>query len=328
MSSENIHGQYGKPLQARSSKRLKVAVLMGGWSGERAVSHKSGHAIAAALNQAGFSARTVDITWENRLQILADLATQSVDMVFIALHGRGGEDGQIQTLLDWHGIPYTGSKATASAVGMDKVLSKRVWQGMGLATPAFYSIENLDQAREAAAQLGYPLVIKPVADGSSLGVHLVASAAELPAAFEDAARFGAVMAEQMIEGAELTVAILDGQPLPAIRICPSQAHPFYDYQAKYQADDTRYQLPCGLSAAEEEALARKAQQAFAGIKATGWGRVDFIRDQQGEDWLIEVNTVPGMTNHSLFPKAALAAGIGFSELCARIVEIALKERFG
>lgn len=305
-----------------------VAVLMGGWSAERAVSLNSGRAVSTALEQAGFAVHAIDVTVENRLQIGALIKRAGAQLAFIALHGRGGEDGQVQTLLDWEGIPFTGSGAAASAVGMDKALTKRIWQGLGLATADFAVVDSLTAATTAAEEIGYPVVVKPIADGSSFGVHLVEQPETLAPAFADAGAYGRVMVEKCIAGTELTVAVLDNTALPAIAIAPSATHTFYDYQAKYHAEDTQYKLPCGLAVTEEQQLAEQALQAYQAINASGWGRVDFIRDAAGVNWLIEVNTVPGMTDHSLVPKAAAAVGLDFPALCARIVEDAWRRRAG
>lgn len=306
----------------------RVAVLMGGWSAERAVSLNSGAAVCEALVRQGVDAVGIDLHRHEAANLGRLLREKQIDRVFIALHGRGGEDGQIQALLDLLDVPYTGSGMAASAVGMDKVLCKRIWQSAGLATPAFEVVEDLAAARQAADALGWPVIFKPIADGSSVGVSKVDAPAQVDAAFEQAVVHGDVMVEQFIAGGEYTVAVLGDRMLPAIRIEASAAHAFYDYQAKYEAEDTGYRIPCGLDEDEQAHLAATARRAFDLIGASGWGRVDFMRDQVGRHWLIEVNTVPGMTSHSLVPMAAHASGIDFPALCRAILEQTLEAGAG
>jgi len=298
----------------------RVAVLMGGWSAERDVSLTSGQAVFDALAGQGIDTVAIDLHREDARDLGRLLAEQDVERVFVALHGRGGEDGQIQAVLDLLDVPYTGSGMAASAVGMDKVLCKRIWQGAGFDTPAFAVVDDLAAARRAADELGWPVIVKPTADGSSVGVSKIDAPAEVEAAWRAARVHGEVMVERFVAGGEYTVAILGGRTLPAIRIEASAEHAFYDYRAKYEAEDTGYRIPCGLSADEEERMAATAVQAFGLIGASGWGRVDFIRDEDGRHWLIEVNTVPGMTGHSLVPMAAAEAGMDFPALCRTILE--------
>lgn len=298
----------------------RVMVLMGGWSAERDVSLDSGAAVHEALVSQGIDAIAVDLDRAAARELGQHIEAEGIDRVFIALHGRGGEDGQVQALLELAEVPYTGSGMAASAIGMDKVMCKRIWQGAGLATPDFAVVDDLAAARSAAERLGWPVIIKPTADGSSVGVSKVDDPAGVATAFAEAAAHGEVMVEQFIAGGEYTVAILGEQSLPAIRIEASAEHAFYDYQAKYEAEDTGYRIPCGLADDEEARLAETARAAFRLIGARGWGRVDFIRDAAGRHWLIEVNTVPGMTSHSLVPMAARAVGIDFPGLCRAILE--------
>lgn len=312
--------------QAQAQALGRVMVLMGGWSAEREVSLASGRAVHEALISRGVDAIGVDLDRAGAQELGHRLLAERVDRVFIALHGRGGEDGQVQALLELAEMPYTGSGMAASAIGMDKVMCKRIWQGAGLDTPAFAMVDSLSAAREAAEALGWPVIIKPTADGSSVGVSKVDDPADVEPAFREAAAHGEVMVEQFIAGGEYTVAILGEQSLPAIRIEASAEHAFYDYQAKYEAEDTGYRIPCGLSAEEEARLAEAARTAFGLIGARGWGRVDFIRDAAGRHWLIEVNTVPGMTSHSLVPMAAHAVGMDFPGLCVAILEQTLGSR--
>ena len=293
----------------------KVAVLMGGRSAEREVSLKSGTAVHAAMLQRGIDAHAID-AGDDVLRVLAD---GLFDRVFIALHGRGGEDGVIQGALEALRLPYTGSGVLGSALGMDKLRSKWVWQSVGLDVPAFAVVDARTDAAALVKNLGLPLMIKPAREGSSLGVSKVKDAQEAPAAIAAALKLDdIVLAEQFIRGGEYTCAILGREALPAIRI--ETPREFYDYEAKYFADDTRYLCPCGLPTAQEEALKSLALRAFDALGCRGWGRVDFMVDSKGKAWLIEVNTVPGMTDHSLVPMAARQAGISFDELVWRILE--------
>ncbi len=296
----------------------RVAVLMGGRSAEREVSLKSGAAVRAALLRRGVDAHGVDAGAD----VLRQLADGGFDRAFIALHGRGGEDGVIQGVLETLGLPYTGSGVLGSALGMDKVRSKWLWRSLGLAVPDFEVITNEGGALDVnalAAKLGLPLMIKPAHEGSSLGVSKVTAKEQLAAAIAAARELDAVvLAERFIRGGEYTCSILGRETLPAIRI--ETPREFYDYEAKYFAADTSYLCPCGLPAAQEQAMQRLALQAFEVLGCRGWGRVDFMLDGAGQPWLIEVNTVPGMTDHSLVPMAAREAGISFDDLVWRILE--------
>ncbi len=295
----------------------KVAVLMGGTAGEREVSLKSGHAVLAALQRQGVDAHAVD----TRERTLEQLIAGRFDRAFIALHGRGGEDGVIQGALETLGVPYTGSGVLASALGMHKLRCKQIWQSTGLSTARWMQLEPGFDPERVAQELGLPVMIKPVREGSSLGIAKVTSAAELTPAWAAAAALDdCVIAEAFIEGGEYTVAILADEALPAIRL--ETPRTFYDYEAKYHADSTRYHCPCGLAADEERALGELALAGFRAIDARGWGRVDFMRDRAGRMYLLEINTVPGMTDHSLVPMAARAAGMDFDALVWRILETA------
>jgi D-alanine-D-alanine ligase len=303
----------------RASERVRrygrVAVLMGGWSDEREISLASGNAVLQALLRSGVDAIPIDLTVERA----RGLDLLGFDRAFIALHGTGGEDGTIQGCLDFAGIPYTGSGVLGSALGMDKLACKRLWSGTSLPS-APYRLLSPDFDPEAVADaLGLPLIVKPSRGGSSLGLTRVERADELIAAYREAGRHpGAVFAEQWIVGREYTVAILGNEPLPVIQIqTPGQ---FYDYHAKYEADTTRYLCPPPLESHALIELQTLALSAFAAIDGYGWGRVDLLQDAHGENYLIEVNTVPGMTGHSLVPKAAAQAGIDFDELCLRILD--------
>jgi D-alanine-D-alanine ligase len=294
----------------------RVAVAMGGWSAEREVSLRSGAAVLEGLRRRGVDAHGVDLRRDN----VAELA--QFDRVFLALHGRGGEDGVIQGWLEVQGIPYTGSGVLGSAVAMDKLRSKRLWAGAGLPTPAFVVLRGEADFARAGADVGLPMIVKPSGEGSSIGMSKVERAEDLPAAWESAARHGGdVFAERWITGAEYTASILDGVALPFIRLETPRA--FYDYEAKYHSNDTRYHCPCGLAPERERELAELALRAFEALGCSGWGRIDLLCDAAGAPWLIEANTVPGMTDHSLVPMAARAAGIEFDELVWRILEHSL-----
>ncbi|CEP36605.1 MULTISPECIES: D-alanine--D-alanine ligase [unclassified Halomonas] len=295
----------------------KVVVVYGGTSAEREVSLKSGAAVLEALQRKGVDACGYDPR-DNGLVGLEQLAPS---VVFVALHGRGGEDGTLQGALELLGIAYTGSGVLASALGMDKQRTKQVWSAVGLPTPESIMLDQTADWSAVVAQLGLPLIVKPVHEGSTLGISIVKSQAALEAAYREAAQFDArVMAERFVVGDEYTVALLGDQVLPAIRV--EVPGGFYDYEAKYIANTTQYHLPCGLSAEDEAALAELCQQAFTAIGGVGWGRVDVMRDSEGRFWLLEVNTVPGMTDHSLVPQAAAHAGIGFDDLVLHILNTA------
>ncbi|MBK9161681.1 MAG: D-alanine--D-alanine ligase [Nitrosomonadales bacterium] len=295
----------------------KVAVLFGGRSAEREVSLKSGAAVLAALQRSGVDAHAFDPAVQN----LQALAEEGYDRVFIALHGRFGEDGTVQGALELLGIPYTGSGVLASALGMDKWRTKLVWQAANLPIPPYMLLDEASNWDAAAEQLGLPLFVKPANEGSSVGISKVKAAGQLQAAYREAAKHDRlVIAESFIGGGEYTVAILGEQALPVIKIEP--ANEFYDYEAKYLRDDTRYLCPSGLSAEREAEMQRLAKQAFALIGGQGWGRVDFLMGESGQPYLLEANTSPGMTDHSLVPMAARQAGLGFEQLVLEILELA------
>jgi D-alanine--D-alanine ligase len=295
----------------------KVAVLMGGLSAEREISLKSGGMVLAALQGCGVDAHAFDPGEAS----LHELETQRFDRAFIALHGRFGEDGTIQGALDHLGIPYTGSGVMASALAMDKWRTKLLWQAGGLPTPPYELLEETSNPADVAARLGLPLMVKPAREGSSIGMSKVASVEKLNPAYDLARRSDeVVIAERYIEGTELTAAILDEEPLPLIRLETPRV--FYDYEAKYFANDTRYICPSGLPAAVEKRVQDLALAAFRLVGCSGWGRVDLMLDSEGRPWLLEVNTIPGMTDHSLVPMAARAQGITFEDLVLRILESA------
>ncbi|EDM46923.1 D-alanine--D-alanine ligase [Marinobacter algicola] len=292
----------------------RVAVFLGGDSAEREVSLKSGQAVLSALVSAGVDAYAVDV----RGCLLKTVEEPEFDRVFIALHGRGGEDGTIQAILSQAGIPFTGSDVLASALAMDKLRSKYVFEGCGLPTPKFRAMASAEEAGSLLQSLSLPLSVKPSREGSSIGIRKVNSEQELVEAYTQAAALDPlVLVEEWIEGPEFTVSLLQDQALPAIGLCTD--HVFYDYDAKYLADDTRYQIPCGLDPDSELKLQHLALDAFRVLGCRTWGRVDIMQDRQGEFWILEVNTVPGMTDHSLVPMSARAAGISFEELVVRIL---------
>lgn len=298
----------------------RVVVLFGGLSAEREVSLKSGAAVLAALQGAG-----VDVQGYDMAHGLAGLEALRPDRVFIAMHGRGGEDGTLQGALELLGIPYTGSGVLASALGMDKLRTKKLWDIEGLPTPRCCRLAADTDWQSVLETLGTPVVVKPVHEGSTLGIHIVEDAQALQDAWTDASRFDAVvMAERFVKGPEYTVSVLDGEVLPAIRIEADSG--FYDYDAKYIANTTRYLLPCGLSAAREAELAEISLKAFNVLGCEGWGRVDVMEDADGAFWLLEVNTSPGMTDHSLVPQSAAHVGLDFATLVLRILDTTLAER--
>jgi D-alanine-D-alanine ligase len=297
------------------SKFGKVAVLLGGRSAEREVSLKSGNAVLAALQRSGVDAHAFDPAQRD----LSELRKEKFDRVFIALHGRFGEDGTVQGALELMGIPYTGSGVMASAIAMDKWRTKLVWQAAGLPIPEYEALTAPTDWNAVADHLDLPLFVKPACEGSSVGVTKVKTVEELPAAYAEAAKHDkVVIAESFVSGGEYTVAILNGCALPVIKIEP--ANEFYDYEAKYLRDDTRYLCPSGLSAEQEGEMQHLAQLAFSLIGGQGWGRVDFLRGEDGKAYLLEINTSPGMTDHSLVPMAARQAGIGFEQLVVQILE--------
>mgnify|MGYP001302750368 CR=1 FL=1 len=299
-------------------KRMgRVALLMGGWSAEREVSLKSGEAVLLALKTLGVDVEAIDVK-ERRLPDLAGFAR-----AFIMLHGRGGEDGVIQGALDVLGLPYTGTGVLGSALGMDKLRTKLVWRGQELPTPDFATLTAQTDFAAVLERLGAPVMVKPSREGSSIGMAKVETAEELEQAYRAAAVYDdQIIAERWIQGAEYTIAILGDRALPVIRL--ETPHSFYDYDAKYRADDTRYHCPSGLSEQDEQTVQRLALDAFRAVEGRGWGRVDLMRDEQGGLWLLEVNTVPGMTDHSLVPMAARAAGLSFEALVWEILSTSLE----
>ncbi len=292
----------------------RVAVVMGGNSAEREVSLDSGANVLAALKRRGVDAHAID----GVPALLDALRAGHFARVFNILHGRGGEDGVLQGALESLRVPYTGSGVLGSALSMDKVRTKQIWLALGLPTPRYAAIAAHGDVGAVIAALGFPVIVKPSHEGSSVGITRVHTAADLPAAIELAARYdGELLVEQLIVGDEYTVGILAANALPSIRIVPHGD--FYDYHAKYVAEDTKYICP-GLAGRAEQEMSELALRAFNAVACAGWGRVDVMRDAAGNNWLLEVNTTPGMTSHSLVPKAARAVDIEFDELCWRILE--------
>jgi D-alanine-D-alanine ligase len=302
---------------ARAARLGKVAVLLGGRSAEREISLRSGNMVFAALRRKGVDAHAFDPQDEGLEQLIA----QRFDRVFIALHGRFGEDGTVQGALEYVGLPYTGSGVMASAIAMDKWRTKLLWHAAGVATPAYELLAADSDFGRVAERLGLPLMVKPAREGSSIGMTKVTSVEKVEAAYDMAVQYDdVVIAERFIEGVEVTAAILADEALPLIRLETPRI--FYDYQAKYFADDTRYICPSGLPPEQERAVQEQALRAFKLVGCAGWGRVDAMIDANGQAYLLEVNTIPGMTDHSLVPMAARARGIDFDELCLRILESA------
>lgn len=295
----------------------KVAVLMGGFSSEREVSLNSGRAVLAALLERGIDAHAFD----PKEMPLSELKTQGFDCAFNILHGAYGEDGTIQGALTALGIPYTGCGVMASAIGMDKYRCKLLWKGLGLPVPDYAVLHDDADFAAVEAQLGLPMFVKPAAEGSSVGVVKVKEAGQLPAVYAELKQYqGEIIAEAFIGGGEYTCAVLNGKALPSIRIVP--ATEFYNVEAKYQRNDTQYLCPSDLSAEDERLMGELAVRAFEAMGGTGWGRIDFLKSETGKLYLLEANTLPGMTAHSLVPKAAKQSGLEFADLCIEVLKTA------
>lgn len=298
----------------------RVAVLMGGWSAERAISLRSGRAVLDALRGAGVDAFPVDASTPS--DMLAALTRETMDCAFIAMHGRGGEDGLIQGVLEMMGVPYTGSRFAAAAVCMDKLTTKRMWRDAGLPTPDFEEIDGGVRAKSLVERLGLPLFVKPTSEGSSIGVSRVDTASGIEAAWRKAGGASArVFAERAVEGGEYAVGFVGERWLEPIKIETPRA--FYDYTAKYESHDTRYLCPAGLSDARKGELIEIARRAARTLGASGWGRVDLVDDEEGRFYLLELNVTPGMTEASLVPKAAAEHGMDFETLALTILEGAM-----
>ena len=296
----------------------RVAVLLGGTSAEREVSLKSGNAVYDGLIEAGVDAFLLDIG-DN---VLEQLLTLKADRVFNVLHGRGGEDGGIQAVLDMIGMPYTGSGVCASALAMDKLATKRILKGSGIATPPYFELNSESDCNVLINEFGLPVFVKPTLEGSSIGMTPVHKADELVPAWQIARSYGRVFAEQFVTGAEYTAGIVGDSVLPLIKL--ETPRDFYDYDAKYLSDDTIYTCPAGLSGDQVDKINEMVLETIHVTGVRHWGRVDLMIDDAGEPWIIEVNTVPGMTDHSLVPMAAKAAGMQMSELVLKILELTLE----
>lgn len=304
-----------------SQIKTTIAVVRGGSASEREVSLRSGAAVIAALQSAGEPVLDWTINHLSDMMTLLENTPRPL-MVFNALHGKGGEDGQLQALLDIMQVAYTGSGMLASAIAMDKVLTKRLWREMGLPTADYFVVTHENMASLMFQPLRYPIMVKPACEGSSIGMFKVDSAEQLQAAVEKALSFDEhVLLESWIDGDEYTIAILGDVALPMIRL--KTPNSFYDFNAKYQANTTQYLCPCGLSAEDEARFQTLALSAFHALDAKVWGRIDLMVDRSGQPWLLELNTVPGMTDHSLVPMAAKAAGLEFAPLVQRIVALSV-----
>lgn len=303
-------------MSSRSNKDYgKVAVLMGGQSGEREISLKSGNAVLKALRENNIDAHGIDV--DNNIFSL--LMSENYDRVFIALHGCGGEDGTIQGGLKICDIPFTGSGVMASSICMNKIMTKQIWKAADIRTPDYLIISETTSFEQLVSALGVPFIVKPSREGSSLGIHKVENETQYATAVQEASSHqGALMAEQWIDGSEYTVAILGNTPLPVIKL--ETPREFYDFEAKYKANDTQYILPSGLDHDLEENLKEQAMNAFVATDASGWGRVDVMVDHEKNNWFLEVNTVPGMTDHSLVPMAAAGDEINFKQLVMKILD--------
>ena len=295
----------------------KVAVLMGGKSAEREVSLKSGQAVTIALQSQGVDATALDVKTLEDIQTVS----QNYDRAFIALHGRWGEDGVVQAILEDLGVPYTGSGMAASAVAMDKLRTKWLWLGAGLPTPKFIWVSDSLPLDIDSFSIPFPVIVKPSHEGSSIGMRKVVNKAELVDAVAFAQQYDSeILIEQWITGREYTVGVLNNEPLPLIEL--KTTHDFYDFEAKYQSNDTQYICPCDLDSETQQKIKSLVLQAFNVIGAKGWGRVDLMLDECNQPWLIELNSIPGMTDHSLVPMAAKAAGLSFEKLVLEILQTA------
>jgi D-alanine-D-alanine ligase len=300
---------------------MRIAVIYGGTSAEREISLMSGAQVLTHLKSAGVDAFGLDLGADGQDQV-AQLQEADMDAAFIILHGRGGEDGTLQGVLDFMSIPYTGCDVLASSLGMNKLMTKLVWLAQGVKTPAYEVLNDGSDWTQVVEHLGLPMVVKPVHEGSSLGINIVDSIESLKQAYLDAAEYDReVMAEQFIDGDEYTVPILNDEALPAIRLETDNV--FYDLQAKYYSEKTRYLFDNPMTKAQQKSMEGECGYAFKVLGCRDWGRIDVMRDKQGCNWLLEVNTTPGMTSHSLVPMAAKAAGLSFAQLTLVILNLAL-----
>ena len=300
----------------------KVGVIMGGWSAERDVSLMGGEQVLTALSNSGVDAHAIDAD----RHVVSQLASHNIDHAFLILHGRGGEDGVVQAALELAGIPYTGTGVLGSALCMDKWRAKTLASASGISTPKAQVVASVDDATAAARELGFPVVVKPTNEGSSVGVSIAHDIESVEHAFEQACQYGAVLVEQFMSGSEVTAAVLNGEALPLVSMKASGE--FYDYHAKYLADDTEYVCPARLDEATTALIQDRALSAFEALGCRGWGRVDFMLDSSGHPQFIECNTAPGMTSHSLVPIAAKEAGLSFEQLCLSILATCLPTQEG
>ncbi|NLQ18486.1 D-alanine--D-alanine ligase [Marinomonas sp. M1K-6] len=308
-------------------KESVIAVIYGGRSAEREVSLQSGPLVAQGLRSKGYQVVELDLYGpEAKLDPIVQLQSIAFDFAFIALHGGEGEDGRVQALLEMFNKPYTGSSPLACGLAMDKVLTKRFWHGIGIPTPAYLSFVGQADADIIEDKMLYPMIVKPSREGSTIGINKAANRAELDEALAQALEYDSdILVEAFVNGPEFTVTIIDDVAFPAIGLKPAPEHKLYDYEAKYIADDTQYLLPCGLNEDDENELQMLALDAYRSLGCSGWGRVDIMRDQEGVFWVLEVNTAPGMTSHSLVPMAAKYVGIDYASLVENIAQNAWKK---
>lgn len=304
----------------KTLKEAVIAVVYGGRSAEREVSLQSGPLVAQGLRSKGYKVVELDLYGPDEASDpIVQLQSITFDLAFIALHGGEGEDGRVQALFEMLGKPYTGSSPLACGLAMDKVLTKRFWQGIGIPTPAYLSFVGHADATLIESTMSYPMIVKPSREGSTIGINKAENREELDRALENALEYDSdILIEEFVNGAEYTITILGDVAYPPIGLKPAPDHQLYDYDAKYLANDTEYLLPCGLSDDDENALQKLSLEAYQSLGCSGWGRVDVMRDQAGEFWVLEVNTAPGMTSHSLVPMAAEYVGIDYASLVEKI----------
>ena len=307
---------------ANTLKESVIAVIFGGRSAEREVSLQSGPLVAEGLRSKGYQVVELDLYGPDALlDPIVQLQSIAFDLAFIALHGGEGEDGRVQALLEILGKPYTGSSPLSCGLAMDKVLTKRFWNGIGIPTPAYLSFVNHADADAIEQQMSYPMIVKPSREGSTIGINKAMNRSELDEALLKALEYDSdILVEEFVDGPEFTITIIDDVAYPPIGLKPAPDHKLYDYEAKYIADDTEYLLPCGLNEDDENELQMLALDAYRSLGCSGWGRVDVMRDQAGVFWVLEVNTAPGMTSHSLVPMAAKYVGIDYASLVEKIAQ--------
>lgn len=307
---------------AQTLKDSVIAVIYGGRSAERDVSMQSGPLVAEGLRSKGFNVVELDLYGPDAsFDPIVQLQSIEFDLAFIALHGGEGEDGRVQALLEMLGKPYTGSSPLSCGLAMDKVLTKRFWNGIGIPTPAYLSFINHADADAIEQQMSYPMIVKPSREGSTIGINKAMNRSELDEALLKALEYDSdILVEEFVDGPEFTITIIDDVAYPPIGLKPAPEHKLYDYEAKYIANDTQYLLPCGLNEDDENELQMLALDAYRSLGCSGWGRVDVMRDQAGVFWVLEVNTAPGMTSHSLVPMAAKYVGIDYASLVEKIAQ--------